>query len=378
MGHLSDAWDRNRPRKGGWSLEKLIALQQRIAPELTSVILSRYRTLRTVFHLQPIGRRALAEHLHDQERKVRNEVEFLREREWVVMASQGMQVTPAGETLLVELEEYIRILQGLSVLETEIADHFGLRKVMIVPGDSDEDDSAKKEMARITAGYLSTRLANGSILAVTGGTTLAQVAAALRPTDRKREITVVPARGGLGEEMEIQANNIAAAFAKGLGASYRLLHVPDALGPEALHSIIGEPKVKEILELLRRADIVLHGIGAAEEMAARRGMEPAGIEELTRKGAVGEAFGYYFDLRGQVVHSTSSVGLRLEELSQMGEVIAVSGGCSKAPAAAAVLSCKKQDVFITDEGLARELSLFLKNPEGGWRTPANSTPPFME
>jgi central glycolytic genes regulator len=161
--------------------------------------------------------------------------------------------------------------------------------------------------------------------------------------------------------MEIQANSIAAAFAKGLGASYRLLHVPDALGPEAMQSILGEPKIKEILDLLRRADIVLHGIGAAEEMAARRGMETAGIGELVQKGAVGEAFGYYFDIRGNVVHSTSSVGLRLEELSQMGEVIAVSGGHSKASAAAAVLSCHMQDVFITDEGLARELSLFLKD-----------------
>lgn len=350
-------------------MDKLIGLQQKIAPELTSVILSRYKVLQTVYSLQPIGRRALAEHLHDQERKVRNEVEFLREREWITMASQGMQVTPAGEAVLLELEEYIRQLQGLSILEKQIADYFHLRHVMVVPGDSDQDDAVKKEMARVTAGYLGGRLADGSILAVTGGTTLAQVAAALRPTDRKREITVVPARGGLGEEMEIQANSIAAAFAKGLGASYRLLHVPDALGPEAMQSILAEPKIKEILDLLRRADIVLHGIGAAEEMAARRGMDAAGIEELVRKGAVGEAFGYYFDLRGNVVHSTSSVGLRLEELSQMGEVITVSGGRSKASAAAAVLSCHMQHVFITDEGLARELSLFLMDWERGDHSP---------
>lgn len=341
-------------------MEKLVALQQKIAPEMAPLILSRYQVLRSVYYLQPIGRRALADHLHDQERKIRNEVEFLREHEWVVMGPRGMQVTPAGELLLNELEEYTRMLQGLSLLEEEIADRLQIKKVIVVTGNSDEDEAVKKELARITAAYLRDQLHDGAILAVTGGTTLAEVATALRPTERRREITVVPARGGLGEEVEIQANTIAAAIAKGLGASYRLLHVPDALSPETMHSILAEPKIRVLLELIRRADIVLHGIGVAEEMALRRGMDPGDVVEISRKGAAGEAFGYYFDLKGRVVHSTTSVGLQLEELSQIGEVVAIGGGKSKAPAAAAVLSCKMQDVFITDEGLARELLKIIK------------------
>ncbi len=337
-------------------MDKIIALQKKIAPEMSSIILFRYRVLRSIYHLQPIGRRALAEQLNDQERRVRNEVEFLREHEWVTMGNQGMQVTPAGEALLEELEEYTRQLQGLTFLEEEIASLYGLGKVIVVTGDSDEDEAVKKELARVTAAYLKSRLTCGAILAVTGGTTLAEVASAIHPADRRCEVTVVPARGGLGEEVEIQANTIAAAIAKGLGASYRLLHVPDALGPEALQTIQGEPKIKEVLALLHRADIVLHGIGAAQEMARRRGMSPGEVAEIVAKGAAGEAFGYYFDIEGRVVYSTSSVGLQLEELPQIGEVIAVGGGRSKAPAAAAVLACKMQDVFITDEGLAREFT----------------------
>lgn len=344
-------------------MDKIIALQKKIAPEMGPIILCRYLVLRSVYHLQPIGRRALAEHLRDQERKVRNEVEFLREHEWVTMGSQGMQVTPAGEALLEELEEYTRQLQGLSFLEEKIASLYGLHKVIVVTGDSDEDEAVKKEVARVAATYLKNRLMSGSILAVTGGTTLAEVATAIRHTDRRLEVTVVPARGGLGEEMEIQANTIAAAIAKGLGASYRLLHVPDALGPETLHSILGEPKIREVLDLLHRADIVLHGIGVAKEMAQRRGMSPQEVADIVEKGAAGEAFGYYFDTQGRVVHSTSSVGLQLEELPQMGEVIAVGGGQSKAPAAAAVLACRMQDVFVTDEGLARELVSFSPSPK---------------
>jgi central glycolytic genes regulator len=120
-----------------------------------------------------------------------------------------------------------------------------------------------------------------------------------------------------------------------------------------MQSIAGEPKIKELLEMLRKADMVLHGIGSAEEMARRRGMPVDKLADLLRKGAVGEAFGYYFTLDGTVVHSTSSVGLQLHELHLIGEVVAVAGGTSKAAAVKAVLTNATRDTLIIDEGAAR-------------------------
>ena len=120
-----------------------------------------------------------------------------------------------------------------------------------------------------------------------------------------------------------------------------------------MQTIAGEPKIKELLDLLRQADMVLHGIGSAEEMARRRGTPAEKLNELLNKGAVGEAFGYYFAQDGTVVHSTSSVGLQLNELGLIDEVVAVAGGKSKAMAVKAVLSNAPRDVLIIDEGAAR-------------------------
>ncbi len=170
-----------------------------------------------------------------------------------------------------------------------------------------------------------------------------------------RDVVVVPARGGLGEEVELQANTIAAAIAKQLGATYRMLHVPDDLGEEAMSTIAMEPKIKELIELIRSARIVLHGIGTAEEMARRRGLPKEQVAILEERQAVGEAFGYYFDREGKIVFTTSSVGIRLEDLANVDLVVAVGGGRSKAEAALAVLSTQHQDVYITDEGAAREM-----------------------
>jgi central glycolytic genes regulator len=334
-------------------MDKLISLQQKIVPETIPLILSRYQILRSVRFLQPIGRRALAEQLHFQERKIRSEVDFLRDQKLLICTPSGMQVTTDGELLLWEMEDYIREIQGLSLLEQKIVKLFSVKKVIVVPGDADLDESVKKDLARETAEYLCENLKDGSILAVTGGTTLAEVAGALIPLSTKRNITVIPARGGLGEEVEIQANTVAANIAKGLGASYRLLHVPDDLRQKTMQSIAGEPKIKELLEMLRQANMVLHGIGSAEEMARRRGMPPEKLADLLHKGAVGEAFGYYFAIDGSVVHSTSSVGLQLSELGLIKQVVAVVGGKSKTSAVKAVLTNAPRDILIIDEGAAR-------------------------
>lgn len=333
-------------------MDKLLVLQNKIVPEIIPLLASRYRILRTIRFLQPVGRRALAEYLHLQERKIRKEVDLLKEQGLIQVQSSGMNVTLEGESLLWEMEDYLRELQGLSDLELKLAERFAIKKVIAVPGDADGNPAVKQELARVTADFLRRNLREGSILAVTGGTTLAEVAGALPLPGVRKDVLVLPARGGLGEEVEIQANTVAANIAKGLGASYRLLHVPDDLQRETAQSIINEPKIKEFLSLLHRADIILHGIGSAEEMARRRGMQPREIQALLDQGAVGEAFGYYFDNQGKVIHATSSVGLRLNDLEQVPLVVAVVGGRSKANAVKAVLSHSSRDVLIIDEGAA--------------------------
>ena len=106
---------------------------------------------------------------------------------------------------------------------------------------------------------------------MTGGTTLAEVARSLPTAHATRGRRGRARPGRLGEEVELQANTVAAAIADSLGGTYRLLHVPDDLGKEAMSTISMEPKIKELIELIRSARIVLHGIGTAEEMARRRG-----------------------------------------------------------------------------------------------------------
>lgn len=328
---------------------------QRIAPELVALVDQRYTLLRQIYFHQPVGRRALSNRLGLPERTVRNEMEVLKAQGLLTAEPAGMVVTELGAQVLGELRDLVRQFHGLADVERRLARLLGLDRVIVVPGDSDRDETVKKEMARATAHYLQEILQDGDVVAVTGGTTMAEVARSLPMSTSHRDITVVPARGGLGEEVELEANTVAANLARALGATYRLLHLPDEVSEEALATLAADPKIRSLLELIRMADVVLHGIGTAEEMARRRGLRPEQLAVLQERKAVGEAFGYYFDRTGKIVYSTGTVGLRLEDLEKVPQVIAVGGGSSKAQAALAVLAPHYQKICITDEGCARAM-----------------------
>jgi central glycolytic genes regulator len=195
----------------------------------------------------------------------------------------------------------------------------------------------------------------GDIVAVTGGTSIASVAQHLTPAPAFKGVQFVPARGGLGERVELQANTLASAMAAKTGGTYRLLHVPDRLHPEALQSLLREPQIKEVLALLKHARIVLHGIGDAVTMARRRSYSEAELRELEQAGAVSEAFGYYFNEAGETVHRMPTIGLQLEDVKKAEAVLSIAGGESKAKAILSFAKQSCQNVLITDEGAARAI-----------------------
>lgn len=335
-------------------MDSLAALQQ-LVPELGEALERRYSLLRIIRNEAPIGRRFLAAKLGSSERVVRTELDVLREQGLVFSSSLGVRLSPQGEQVHMVLQAMIREFHDFEDLEQKLATALGVKKMIIVPGDADSNTTGKKDLAEATARYLKEVLQDGDVLAVSGGTTLARVAESVSGPDLPKDVTVVPVRGGLGEDARIHANSIAVSLAERLRGSYRQLQAPEEVSPCYFEQIISEPRIREVIALGRRADVLIHGIGTAEEMARRRGFDDASLMELIAAGAVGEAFGYFFDAGGKIVRNTTSVGLRLEDLEKIPLVITVGGGRSKAWAVLSVLSRGYCDVCITDEGVARRL-----------------------
>lgn len=185
---------------------------------------------------------------------------------------------------------------------------------------------------------------------------MAAVAEMLTPDLEDQDWLFVPARGGIGEDVKNQANTICAKMADHTDSKHRVLYVPDQVSREMYESIIKEPDIKEVLSLIKSSSMVLHGIGDAITMAERRKTSKEDFEKIKKAEAVGEAFGYYFNESGEVVHKVQTIGLQLDDLSKSEHVIAVSGGASKAKAIAAYMKqAPSYSILITDEGAARQL-----------------------
>lgn len=335
-------------------MDTIINLQKKIVPELTNLLVQRYQILRQVSHEHPIGRRALAAKLGLSERVLRAQVDFLKNCGLLHFSSSGMSVTDEGNDILKELADYVRKLQDISFLEKSLSDALHIGKVVIIPGDSDQEEVVKREIGRAAARILSKLLTDEKhhIVAVSGGTTLAAMAANI--TGSQPDTVIVPARGGLGDNVELQANTIATVLAQKLHASYRQLYVPDSVSEDILNSILQEDiGVRAVVDIIKRADILVHGMGRASVMARHRRLPTEIIQKLEEGGAVGEAFGQYCALDGKQIYMSNNAGLMLQDLKNIGTIIGIAGGKSKAAAILSIIRASRQDILVTDEAAAR-------------------------
>ncbi|GAA0499331.1 gapA transcriptional regulator CggR [Salinibacillus aidingensis] len=335
-------------------MKDLISLQQKVFPEVMEIMERRTNLLKSIELLQPIGRRSLAEQVKLTERLVRGEVEFFQKQGFVDITSKGIHMTTEGARIAEQLEQLMREISGVKVLEHQVKEKLQLDKVIVVPGNSDKERRVKQELGKACVSYLKDVIKDHMTIAVTGGSTMSLVAESMTPLNKK-DCLFVPSRGGLGEQVENQANTICAQMAKRAQGEYRLLYVPDPISEKAYQSIIEEPAVKEISNEIQNADIVLHGIGDAITMANRRKTPKSQLEKIKEADGAGEAFGYYFDKSGNIVHKVRTVGLQMEDLQKINQVIAVAGGTSKADAIESYFKQGQSNVLITDEAAAEKL-----------------------
>ncbi|WP_024626090.1 sugar-binding transcriptional regulator [Lactiplantibacillus fabifermentans] len=331
-----------------------------ISPDMVDMLSRRYLVLRTINWMAPVGRRLLAQTLDVSERTLRTETDTLRKLDLIIADKSGMSVTQQGKDVLLGLSQFMDELMGIRQKERQLAQRFNIKRCIIVSGDSDRQLKVIGTMGEEVNQLLQQLLPEGeSIIAVMGGHTMEHVANHLtNKLASKRDLLFVPARGGVGESVAIQANTIASQMAQQTGGKFRSLFVPEQVSERTYEPLLKEPSIQEVLKIIRRANVVIHSIGDAVSMAHRRNMSEDQIKVLRSRQAVGEAFGYFFDKDGKVVYRIPRIGLQIGELANMETILAVAGGASKATAIEAYMKiAPKRTCLITDEGAA---NLILK------------------
>jgi len=344
-------------------VQNILKLQQKVVPELIELLEKRYNILRTIYYNQPIGRRILANDMCIGERIVRNEINFLKSQNLIEVNASGMFVTTDGEEIINKLKGFIHEIKGLSEIEKFIEERLKLQQVIVVPGDVEIDKSVLKELGKAAAGYAMDIIKDNSIIALTGGSTVKEVVDNFPKSNKYNNILVLPARGGMARDVEIQANTLVARLADKLSGNYELLHAPDNLSKAALEAMLNEKDIKNIIDKIRSAEVLIYGIGIAKDMAKRRGLSEDVIKDLEELGAVGEAFGHYFNKLGEVIYSTPTIGVKNEDVKNNKTLIAVAAGKNKARAIIATEINRSSTVLIIDEAAAEEIINIIAKTE---------------
>jgi DNA-binding transcriptional regulator LsrR (DeoR family) len=268
-------------------------------------------------------------------------------------------------------------------LERQLEQRFGLRQAVVASPARSNPEDVRLAVTTEAAGLVAECLKPGSVLAMASGTTMQAVAESM-PAVRLPNLKIVEIQGliVLTESLhELDTLRIASRMAQRIGAEYYMLPAPrEVSSPELAAALLLDKRIKQTLELARRADILLVGIGAIPPLSPSLAHLPADlVRELRRVGAVGEISARFYDRAGQACLSEFDrrlVGLTLADLLRTRTRIGVAFGEPKIPAIAGALAGGYVNVLVTDVATAAALLARVRPgvPQAAGPTPVEHTP----
>ena len=249
-----------------------------------------------------------------------------------------------------------------TLLEQAVRTRFGLQKVIAVPFVEDYEALLVK-IAHATSRFLNTIVKEGDIIGVSWGNTLYVCSLHLKVLEELDDVSVVQMSGGISlADKYIYASEIPKNFADAYKGTPYLLPLPalvDSIGLK--EAIVKDRKISEILEMGKKVNVGLFSVGVFghdKTLASAGYISGEKVDELLRKGAVGDMCSRIINIKGEICDEEldkRTIGIDLEELKKKEYSIAVSGGLFKAKCTYAALQGGYANVLITDEGLAKEL-----------------------
>lgn len=326
-----------------------------LVPEWENLFHLRYDILWATFQKPGIGRRQLSRDLSQTERRIRTEIDLLVRLGLLESTSKGLNLTQLGNQVMYRLEAFSQTRSDHVELENLLTQKLGIRRVLI--------GQTIDEVAELGHRQLGGFLEHVRTLGITGGASVKNLIDRVVPFEHP-DLTIVPARGSLGESTAVQANTLAEELASRLQAHFYPLITIDHLQQATREQMLQEPIIKRTLRRIERIDGLVFGIGRAEDMMERRNLSSRLRRELKAAGAVGEALGTFFNLAGERVYELETFGVPLEHVTMLDNLLAIAYGAEKAQAIIAVSHINSNIILVTDASCAREMFTILGGING--------------
>lgn len=247
-------------------------------------------------------------------------------------------------------------------LEAALIARFGLKAAYVAPAPQNVEDVQKVTGAAL-GHLLSEVLADPAVklFGMSWGGTLNIATRFVAALDRP-DLEVISVMGGLTQGSDLNSFEITTRLADLLGAQHSYFTAPLYAGSrESRDTIMQLDVFREVLEKLRGVDAMAMAAGdlSTRSLLMRDGMpKDVTVAELRQMGGVGDVLGTVIDAEGQPLpHPINErvIGIGLEDLGGIPNVILAAGGAHKLAVNRAILRRGVVDTFVTDEATARAL-----------------------
>ncbi|QMV41356.1 sugar-binding transcriptional regulator [Cohnella cholangitidis] len=254
--------------------------------------------------------------------------------------------------------------------ERAIAETFGIHDVIVVHVPDADRQVIDLHVARAASALLESAIKDRDVVGIMAGRTIASIAREMHYVGRK-EVQFVPMIGGFGSDGGAwHANTNARVFAEQFKARHLLLNAPAVVAsPEARNLFINESEISKVLESAKRVSLALIGIGQVTKQATivKSGyFSDEEMAEVRGNGAVCNVSTSFLNESGERVRydgESRMIGLTIDEIRSIPNVIAVATGDDKVEAIVSALRGKCMDVLVTDMETAKQLLEWQrKNP----------------
>jgi deoxyribonucleoside regulator len=247
-------------------------------------------------------------------------------------------------------------------LKEQLQETFGLHDVVLAPSEGLEASELRSQLGLVAAEYLATVLTAGEKVGIGWGRTLYETIQSI-PRTQQVPVHIVPIIGGIGDMSPyFQVNELARKLAEAFNGTFRHIYAPAFTRDKAiLKSLSKTQEVEQLQELWKALDVAIIGVGHVEfqqtsAMYFRDHISPKVLAQLEAAGAVGDVCGRFFNITGKVVSGGNGVmGISLEQLQAVPEVIAIAGGVEKTSAMLGALRGGFIKTLITDTVTARAM-----------------------
>jgi DNA-binding transcriptional regulator LsrR (DeoR family) len=311
----------------------------------------------------------------------KNDIELMRQMHTVLVLHflEGRKQSEIAETLNLSTSKVNRLItqgrkmglvkidienpfQRLTDLENLLEGATALSRPVVTSSIKGSPDTTLKQVGLAAANHLIETIGDGDVVAITGGKAVGAVIQNLE-TDRKFDVTIVPFTGGVQGKYHTDVNHQVNLLAEKLGGKAMQLHAPLFAESRAQRDMLMEiSSIKEVLDLARKADVALVGIGSITTPGSSyfdlHPMSEADRKMLTGTGVSAEFLAHLIREDGGIADyelNSRLVSLTPSELRRCPRIIGVVSGEEKVWPIRSVLNGNYLNSLILDEDTASAL-----------------------